>query len=61
MKILDVVKPGVVTGEDVQKLFALCKKNHFALPAVNVIGTSSVSSDHSVFKWWRSILCRKRS
>jgi fructose-bisphosphate aldolase class II len=44
MKILDVVKPGVVTGEDVQKLFALCKKNHFALPAVNVIGTSSVNS-----------------
>ena len=27
-KISDVVKPGVVTGEDVQKVFAICKENN---------------------------------
>ena len=43
-KILDIVKPGVVTGEDVQKIFAICKENKFALPAVNVIGTGSINA-----------------
>lgn len=43
-KILDVVKPGVVTGEDVQKLFAICKENNFALPAVNVISTDTINA-----------------
>lgn len=43
-KILDVVKPGVVTGEDVQKIFAICKENKFALPAVNVINTDSINA-----------------
>jgi fructose-bisphosphate aldolase, class II len=43
-KILDIVKPGVVTGEDVQKIFAICKKNKFALPAVNVISTDTINS-----------------
>ena len=43
-KISDVVKPGVVTGEDVQKVFAICKANNFALPAVNVINTDSINA-----------------
>ncbi len=43
-KILDVVKPGVVTGEDVQKIFAIAKENKFALPAVNVISTDSINA-----------------
>jgi fructose-bisphosphate aldolase, class II len=43
-KISDVVKPGVVTGEDVQKIFAICKENNFALPAVNVISTDSINA-----------------
>lgn len=43
-KILDAVKPGVATGDDVQKIFAIAKANQFALPAVNVIGTSSMNS-----------------
>jgi fructose-bisphosphate aldolase, class II len=43
-KILDVVKPGVVTGNDVQKVFELAKKNEFAIPAVNVVGTNSVNA-----------------
>ncbi|MGZ8190771.1 MAG: class II fructose-bisphosphate aldolase [Methylococcaceae bacterium] len=43
-KILDVVKPGVVTGEDVQKIFAICKAGKFALPAVNVISSGSINA-----------------
>ncbi len=43
-KILDVVKPGVATGEDVQKIFAIAKENKFALPAVNVISTDSINA-----------------
>jgi fructose-bisphosphate aldolase class II len=43
-KISDVVKAGVVTGEDVKKVFAICKANQFALPAVNVINTDSINA-----------------
>ncbi|PIE42841.1 MAG: class II fructose-bisphosphate aldolase [Gammaproteobacteria bacterium] len=43
-KILDVVKPGVVTGDDVQKVFAVAKANGFALPAVNCVGTDSINA-----------------
>jgi len=43
-KIFDVVKPGVVTGDDVQKVFELAKKNEYAIPAVNVVGTNSVNA-----------------
>ena len=43
-KIFDFVKPGVLTGNDVQKVFAVAKKNQFALPAVNVVGTDSINA-----------------
>lgn len=43
-KILDVIKPGVVTGEDVQRLFAICKENKLALPAVNSINTDTINA-----------------
>lgn len=43
-KILDHVKPGVVTGDDVQKVLELARKNHFAMPAVNVVGTDSINA-----------------
>ncbi len=43
-KILKIVKPGVVTGDDVQKIFAIARRNKFALPAINVIGTDSVNA-----------------
>lgn len=43
-KILDVVKPGVVTGDDVQKVFSICKEGKFALPGVNVISTDSINA-----------------
>jgi len=43
-KVLEVVKPGVVTGDDVQKIFALAAKNQFAIPAVNVVGSNSINA-----------------
>jgi len=42
-KVLDVVKPGVVTGDDLNKLFEVAKAEGFAMPAVNVVGTDSVN------------------
>ena len=43
-KIADVVKPGVVTGSDLQYIFKVAKENQFALPAVNVVSSSSVNA-----------------
>ncbi|MCX9158186.1 class II fructose-bisphosphate aldolase [Niveibacterium sp. 24ML] len=43
-KIFDFVKPGVITGDDVQKVFAVAKANKFALPAVNCVGTDSINA-----------------
>jgi fructose-bisphosphate aldolase class II len=37
-------KPGVVTGDDLQSLFGLAKERKFAIPAVNVINTSTVNA-----------------
>ncbi len=42
-RILEVIKPGVVFGDDIQKLFAIAKEEGFALPAVNVVGTDSIN------------------
>ena len=38
------VKPGVVSGDDLQALFAFAKAKGFALPAINVINTSTVNA-----------------
>ncbi|MCF6334101.1 MAG: class II fructose-bisphosphate aldolase [Draconibacterium sp.] len=43
-KIAENVKPGVVTGSDLQFIFKVAKENKFAIPAVNVIGSSSVNA-----------------
>lgn len=43
-KIFEAIRPGVVTGDDVQKLFAICKENNFALPAVNTINTDTINA-----------------
>jgi len=43
-KLFDNIKPGVVTGEDVQYIFKVAKENQFALPAVNVTSSSSVNA-----------------
>ncbi|OYQ73172.1 class II fructose-bisphosphate aldolase [Wohlfahrtiimonas sp. G9077] len=42
-KILDAVKPGVLFGDDVQKVFEIAKAEGFALPAVNVVNTESIN------------------
>lgn len=44
VKIFNSIKPGVITGDDVQKIFNLAKKNNFALPAVNCINTDSINA-----------------
>ncbi len=38
------IKTGVVSGNDVKEIFKLAKEKRFALPAVNVIGSSSINS-----------------
>ncbi len=37
-------KPGVATGDDLQALFRFAKERQFAMPAVNVINTSTVNA-----------------
>ena len=44
MGVLDIVKPGVLFGEDVQKVYDYAKKTGFAIPAVNVVGTDSINA-----------------
>ena len=43
-KVLDVIEAGVVTGDNLQKLFKIAKDEEFAIPAVNVVSTSSVNA-----------------
>lgn len=38
------IKPGVATGDEVQEIFNYAKKNGFALPAVNVIGSNTINA-----------------
>lgn len=38
------LKPGIVFGTALQELYQYAKESHFALPAVNVIGTDSVNA-----------------
>lgn len=37
------IKPGVATGDDVQAIFRYAKEKGFALPAINVTGSSTVN------------------
>ncbi len=38
------IPKGVLTGDDIQKVFRLAKEKSFALPAVNVIGTNTINA-----------------
>ncbi len=38
------IKSGVATGDTVQEIFDLAKAKHFALPAVNVTGSSTINT-----------------
>lgn len=39
-----MIKAGVATGNEVQEIFEHAKKNRYALPAINVVNTSSVNA-----------------
>ena len=43
-KVLDVLERGVVTGDDLQTLFKIAKEEKYAIPAVNVVSTSSINA-----------------
>lgn len=43
-KVLDKVRPGVVTGRDLQEVFRIAHAGEFAIPAVNVVGSDSIIS-----------------
>ncbi|WP_367680494.1 class II fructose-bisphosphate aldolase [Candidatus Fukatsuia anoeciicola] len=44
LRIFDFVSSGVISGNDIQKVFSIAKKNGFALPAVNCVGTDSINA-----------------
>lgn len=37
------IKPGVATGDEVQRIFKYAKEKGFALPAINVIGSDTIN------------------
>lgn len=43
-RISSKIGPGVVFGTAMNELFAIARRNKFALPAVNVVGTNSVNA-----------------
>ena len=74
MTNLEKTRPaGVLTGDDVQRLFALAKERQFALAGANCVGTNSVNAaletaaelkcagDHPVFNRRGRVLCRQRA
>ncbi|MDR0303568.1 MAG: class II fructose-bisphosphate aldolase [Chitinispirillales bacterium] len=44
MGIFSEVNPGVIFGDDVRKTFAIAKKEKFAIPAMNVVGSDSINA-----------------
>jgi len=44
MGVMELVKSGVVSGDDLNKVFDYAKKNSFAIPAVNVVGSDSINA-----------------
>ena len=44
MWVLDIVKPWVLWGEDVKKVYTYAKENNFAIPAINTVGTNSINA-----------------
>ncbi|BAF72749.1 class II fructose-bisphosphate aldolase [Sulfurovum sp. NBC37-1] len=43
-KVLDVLDTGIVTGDDLQTLFRIAQEEEYAIPAVNVVSTSSINA-----------------
>ncbi|KAI8381455.1 fructose-bisphosphate aldolase, class II [Radiomyces spectabilis] len=44
MGILDIVPAGVLTGDNVRKLFSYAREHKFAIPAINCTSTSTVNA-----------------
>jgi fructose-bisphosphate aldolase class II len=44
MGILNIVKSGVLFGDDLQKVYDYAKENKFAIPAINIVGTDSINA-----------------
>jgi len=44
MEIMDLVKPGVLTGSEAAKVMDVAKEYGFALPAINIVGTNSANA-----------------
>ena len=44
VNVLNNVKPGVLFGDDISKLYDIAKINQFAMPAVNVVNRDSVNA-----------------
>ncbi|KAI8983839.1 fructose-bisphosphate aldolase, class II [Pilobolus umbonatus] len=44
MGLLDIVPAGVVTGDNVKKVFDYAHEHHFAIPAINCTSTSTVNA-----------------
>ncbi len=43
-RVSEVVNVGVISGNDMQKIFKIAKSEGFAMPAVNVVGTDSINA-----------------
>ncbi len=43
-KVLDNLPSGVLSGDNIQKLFSIAKEEGFAIPAVNVVSSSSINA-----------------
>ena len=44
MGVLDIVKAGVVSGDELNKVYDYAKAQGFAIPAVNVVGSNSINA-----------------
>ncbi|UDG79492.1 Fructose-bisphosphate aldolase class 2 [Candidatus Ecksteinia adelgidicola] len=53
-KIFNFIKSGVVTGNDVQKIFTIAKENNFALPAINCASIDSINATLEAAKKMRA-------
>lgn len=42
--LVEAIKPGVVLGDDVNVVYAHAREHHYALPAVNVVSTTSINA-----------------
>jgi len=44
MGLLDIVPAGVITGDNVRKVFAYASKHGFAIPAINCTSSSTINA-----------------